>query len=60
MHQPVDAPDPRRLTVARCDQLLKVYVPWLHAKSSTTRKAAQRAIDGLMDERKAAVEREPA
>lgn len=58
MHQPVN--DPRHLTVARCDQLLAIYVPWLHAKTSATRKAAERAVDGLMDERKAAVEREPA
>lgn len=52
--------DPRHLTVARCDQLLTIYVPWLHAKTAATRKAAERAVDGLMDERKAAVEREPA
>jgi len=52
--------DPRRLTVARCDQLLRIYIPWLHAKSATTRACARRAVDGLMDERKAAAAREPA
>ena len=58
MQQP--AGDPRHLTVERCDQLLKIYAPWTHAKSSTTRNAARRAVDGLVDERRRAWDREHA
>lgn len=51
-------PNPRRLTVARCDELLRIYAPWLHAKSTTTRRAAKRAVIGLVDERADAYARE--
>lgn len=52
--------DPRHLTVERCDQLLKVYAPWLHATSDTTRAAAKRAVAGLVYERRQALQRERA
>lgn len=54
------ATDPRHLTVARCDQLLDIYRPWLNAESEATRDAANHAVAGLVYERKAALEREPA
>lgn len=52
--------DPRHLTVERCDQLLKVYAPWLHAKSPATRDAAKRVVAGLVYERRLALQRERA
>lgn len=51
------APDVRRLTVARCDQLLAIYTPWLDADSAATREAARHAVAGLVYERQAALAR---